>query len=163
MRSGSRGLIVGLVVLVVALVLVYWVAPDLTSRVRCGVDVDVGVAREESFDEVVPAGNRWAGLGVEVCGCPGSFGEGLASVWRREEAMEEGNDNRSIRSCRADMDVRGGNVDDVAYYHSERYCGAIVNEPDHRQSKCVSSYRPYLLAPGKIDVECNLLDFIVFV
>src|SRR2546425_2194700 len=77
--------------------------------------------------------------------------------------MDEGNDNRPIRPCRANMDVRGGNVDDVAYYHSERYCGAIVNEPDRRHSKRVSSYRPCLLAPSKVDVKCHLMDFTVFV
>jgi hypothetical protein len=77
--------------------------------------------------------------------------------------MDEGNDDGPIGPCRANMDVRGGDVDDVAYYHSERYCGAIVNEPDRRHSKRVSGYRSDLLAPSKVDVEYNMMDFIVFV
>ena len=77
--------------------------------------------------------------------------------------MDEGNDDRPVRSCRANVNVRCGDVNDVTNYHSKRYRGAIVNEPNRRHSKSVSSHSWVLLASGQVDAESDLMNCVVFV
>ena len=77
--------------------------------------------------------------------------------------MDEGNYDRPIRPCGADVDVRCCHVDDIADYHLEVDRGAIVDESNCCHSECLCGYRTYLLASSEVDVKCDLMDLVVFV
>ncbi len=65
----------------------------------------------------------------------------------------EEQDHRAILSKRADMDVRHGDVDDVADGYSELHCGSLVYQLNVRASKSMRSYGGILLGSDQPDVE----------